>query len=307
MKLGCASWCFAGGVHIDTEYEKVISTIAELGFEGVELIAFTEKFLSEYYTKKKIRELVELMESQNLTLSEFVVYHEIIDGLVSFDREEKKKSLERFKNGVQIAKELGTKIVNTVSHWPKGLEAPNWYLSAYIHPYAYGVKYFDTKLRMKMPPNFNWEKIWENYVDSIGSCADIANDAGLLFALEGHTHTIVCHTDSFLRLFKEVNSNALGMNFDTSWQFMQREYLPMSIYKLGKKVFHVHTRDSDGQVSYMLPPGQGIIDWEGFIKALKNVGYNGFLSIELGGYSDMKKVVTEGKNYLEGILKKINM
>ncbi len=304
MKQGCASWCFAGDMHVDTEYEKVISNIADIGFEGLELIAFSMKTLNEYYTPKKIKNLRETIQSNNLILSEFVVYHELIEGLAGLDKEKKKESIEIFKHGVQIAKDLGTKIVNTVSHWPVGLEAPNHYLAMYIHPWAYGVKYFDTKFKMKLPADFNYKKIWENYVDSIATCTDIAKDNGLLFALEGHTHTIVCHTDSFLRLFDAVKSNALGMNFDTSWQFMQREYLPVSINKLGKKVFHVHTRDTDGSTFYSLPPGAGIIDWEGFIKALKDVGFDGYMSMELGGYQDMYKVVKEGKEYLDGIMKK---
>ena len=93
MKLGCASWCFAGDVHVDTEYENVISTIADLGFKGLELIAFSEKTLMEYYNPKKIKQLNDLYNSYDLTLSEFVVYHEIIEGLAGLDKQKKKKAI----------------------------------------------------------------------------------------------------------------------------------------------------------------------------------------------------------------------
>ena len=84
---------------------------------------------------------------------------------------------------------------------------------------------------------------------------------------------------------------------------MQREYLPWSVYKLREKIFHVHLRDTDGLLCYSYPVGLGIIDWNGFVRALKETGYQGFLSMELGGLKRPEKYVKESLEYIRRILK----
>ncbi|MFQ6095616.1 MAG: sugar phosphate isomerase/epimerase family protein [Candidatus Bathyarchaeia archaeon] len=221
MKIGCAAWCFDW----DSPYEEAIKSVGKLNFQGTELIATRETDLEEYYTRKRINELTQLCESYGLTLSEFALAGSWWwgGGLSSFDREEKMKAIDQFKRGVQIAKELGTDIICFVSHWPIGIETPIPYPPSYLYPTkgGYPQSSHSPKLTIKFPKDFNWEKTWNNYVESIGMCTDIARDNGLLLAVEGHLNVILSTIDSFLRLFDEVKSNPLGMNYDTGWQFIQ--------------------------------------------------------------------------------------
>jgi protein FrlC len=55
-----------------------------------------------------------------------------------------------------------------------------------------------------------------------------------------------------------------------------------------------------------MPPGMGIIDWNGFVRALKEVGYNGYLSFELGDYKDPDRYVKQAKEYMMRILEEEN-
>ena len=120
--------------------------------------------------------------------------------------------------------------------------------------------------------------------------------------MEGHANVVVGTTDGFLRAADHIQSDHFGTNFDTAWQLLQREYIPWSVYKLGDKIRHVHLRDGDGLLCYSYPPGMGIIDWHGFIKALKDVGYDGFLSFELTGFEEGEKYIREAKEYMERVL-----
>ena len=45
---------------------------------------------------------------------------------------------------------------------------------------------------------------------------------------------------------------------------------------------------------YTLPPGEGIIDWHGFVRALKEVNFDGYLSFEMGGDVRAGKGSTSG-------------
>ncbi|MGI9863004.1 sugar phosphate isomerase/epimerase family protein [Moorella naiadis] len=299
IKIGCTAWSLTPTYN--PPFDDAIDTIAELGFQGVELIVTNRQEMDEYYTPAQCARLAKQVASHNMRVSEFVVYAHMIEGLASLDKAKRATALADFEHGAKIAKALGSEIINTVSHWIPGLTAPIPYPPGYVYVTVPGVQRFQPKLTFKYP-DFDWEQIWNNYVESMRLCAEIAAHYGLRFALEGHPHVIVSHTDSFLRLFEHAKNDNLGMNFDTGMQADQREYIPISIKKLGNKIFHMHVRDSDSLVTHQLPIGQGVLDWYAILGALKQVGYHGFLSIELGSYTDPVRWLVESKNYLERVL-----
>jgi len=302
MKIGCAVWNFAPNKY-SPPFEGAIEIIGELGFDGCELIVSSREQMENYYTDGRIDKIKSLCNKYDMVISEFVVHAHMIEGLTSSNKEDKQIALRDFEKGVKIAKKLESKIVNTVSHWIPGLTAPVDYPPLYIHPSIKGINYFYPKLNFNFPHDMDWEAIWDNYVDSIRQCTKIAKSHGIKFALEGHPQVIVGTTDAFLRLFDQIDSEYLGMNYDTGMQYIQREYPPISFKKLGSKIFHIHARDTDGLITWNFPIGQGILDWEEIITVLKSIGYDGFLSIELGPYKkEAKKYNKESLDYLRNLL-----
>lgn len=304
MKVGCAVWNFTQP-HYEGPYEDAIRTVAKLGFEGLELICFTPADLDEYYTAAKIRELKKLYTGYGMELTEFVLYAHLVHGLASTNKQRQQEALDIFERGLDIAASLGTDTLNIVSNWPLGLEAPINYPPAYLHPYTPGIGRFEPTFQMTLPEHFDWAEIWDNYMESLAACVELAEKVNMKFALEGHAHVIVSSTDAFLRAFDRIPSRNFGTNFDTAWQFAQREYVPWSIYKLKDRIFHVHVRDGDSAACFNLPPGRGVIDWHGVVRALKEVGYDGYLSIELGGYKNPEYYVRESKLFLERIIEEV--
>ena len=305
MKLGCCTWNFTHP-HYEAPYEDAVRAVGELGFEGVEMIVFTKRDLDEYYTPSKISELRHLINSYHLEISEFVLYAYCADGLASLDHREQSAALDVFDRATKVARELGSRRINVVSHWIEGLQAPIPYPPSYIHPYVPGIDRVEPKLCMALPEDFDWNAVWQNYVESIRACTEIAAGHGLVFTIEGHANVIVSGADAMLRLFDAVPSASLGVNFDTAWHLIQREYLPVSIAKLGSGIKHVHVRDAEGNLCYNLPPGQGIIDWHGVIRALGKCGYDGFLSLELGQYREPRRYAKEAKEYLERVIQEVS-
>jgi len=301
MQIGCAAWVFTAPRY-NPPYEEAIDAVGEIGFETIELILYHAEDLDEYWTPSRIEAIQRQLDSYKLRLSEFALYQDAISHIVSLDSDERKRALETFDRGAALAKTLGSPLVNMVGQWPIGMTAPIPYVPSYVHPYVPGIGRFQPKLRMSLPEGFDWAELWETYVASIRTCTEIARSHGLRFALEGHAHVMVPHTDSFLRLWDHVQDDALGFNFDTSWQFIQREYLPWSIHKLGQKLLHVHVRDADGLICYNLAPGMGVIDWHGLIQALREIGYDGALSLELGAYEDPHYYAKWTLDYLKRVL-----
>jgi sugar phosphate isomerase/epimerase len=306
MKVGCIAWGFTTQVPAYAPpYDEGIRAAGELGFDGIELILYDPSDLETFWTPRKIDEIYRLYRSYNLTVSEFALYQNVVAGLPNLDRLAKEASLEHFDLGCKLAKTLGAEIVNMVAQWPIGLKAPIAYPPSYFVINPPGMQGFEPKLKMELPKDFDWAAIWDNYVDSMSQCAGIAKRHGLRLALEGHANVIVSHTDSFLRLFDRVPDPALGTNLDVAWQFIQREYIPMSIYKLGSRILHVHARDGDGTTCYGLPVGSGILDWDGIVMALKDVGFDGFISLEMGSYNDPRRYRKQSLDYLREVIARV--
>ena len=284
MKIGAGVWSFPSRPDQPAympPYEDAIDIIGEIGFESIELILYHKEDLDEYWTPSRIDDLKRKIDRYGLEVSEFAMYQDAVSHIVSLDHDEREEALANFEKGTKLAQTFGSPLVNFVGQWPIGITAPAAYIPAYVHPNVPRVTYSEPKLRMSLPKPFDWDALWENYVESIKRCTAIAKSYGMKLALEGHAHVMVPGTDAMLRLWDWVQDDALGFNFDTAWHFIQREYLPWSIYKLGDKILHMHVRDGDGQLYYSLPPGMGIIDWHGVVEALRDVGYDGVLSLEM--------------------------
>jgi sugar phosphate isomerase/epimerase len=263
MKFGASVWPFKW----DAPYDDGLQRIAALGLKAVELIAWDREALDTYYTPQGIKHLRLLIDDLGLELSEFVSTPR---GMASPDAAVRGKAVDHFKRLVEVAVELGTDIVNSVAPYPLDLTFPHMKLK---HLYQEWTIDFD--------PSLDWGQNWADYVAVIRRCCDICEDAGVKYALESHPYRWMRNAASMMRLIDQVNSPALGMNFDPSHLFPMGEMPQMVIYEVGERVFHTHFSDNDGTSNAHWRPGKGKIDWKGVLQALKAVGYNGVISIEL--------------------------
>jgi sugar phosphate isomerase/epimerase len=129
---------------------------------------------------------------------------------------------------------------------------------------------------------------------------DACRDAGIRFALEVHPGQIAFDLFSAERALEAVNGREeFGFLFDPShfhWQGLDPvEFLR----RFPDRIYHVHIKDTAitlcGRSSVLnsyLPygdprrgwdfraPGRGGIDWEGVMRALNEIGYEGHLAVE---------------------------
>ena len=68
---------------------------------------------------------------------------------------------------------------------------------------------------------------------------------------------------------------------------------------------HFRACDGDGLACYNLPVGSGIIDWEGVLSALQEIGYDGYLSFEWLNDADIEENAAESLGYIRRKLKKV--
>lgn len=98
------------------------------------------------------------------------------------------------------------------------------------------------------------------------------------------------------KMFEIIDSDYFGINYDPShfvWQMM--DYI-QPIYEFKDKIFHAHVKDIKlykdklaqyGTMAYPLDymspklPGLGDVDWGKYISALTDIGYTGYVALEI--------------------------
>ncbi len=263
MKFGASIWPFKW----DTPYEETIPRIAKLGFKAIELIAWDHTILNEYYTPQRVKELRTIIENEGMEISEFVSTPR---GMADPDKATRANAVEHFKKMLDVADGLGTKMVNSVSVHPFNIEFPR-----------ITDRPLTQEQRVEIPTGLDWKQNWEDYVEVMRQCATLCEAAGFRYALESHPYRYMANAAGMLRLLDHVQSPALGMNFDPSHLFPVGEIPHVVIYQLGDRIFHCHFSDNDGTTNAHWRPGKGKIDWQAVLVALKDVGFDGVISIEL--------------------------
>ena len=132
-----------------------------------------------------------------------------------------------------------------------------------------------------VPAGLDWTANYDDYVAGLREVCDRARGAGLRVAIEPHPYRWVCSAQSMLRLIERTGADNLGLNLDPSHLFPNGEIPHYTTYLLGSKVFHTHFSDNDGQSNAHWRPGKGKVDWSAVLRALRDVGYDGVLSLEL--------------------------
>jgi len=275
-KVGCLSWCFhdfSPGV----DPEPAIDIIGGLGFDGIEMIVTASGDLAGFWTDDRVSRMKRKLEKNKLQVSQFVLFQPVVEGLSSTRKDERDQALDHFESGCRIGSKLDARLINIVAPWARELKGPSDYLPRY---YEVENPKPGEKFHIDIAEGFDWERVWNGYIETTKACLARAKAHGLKFSIEQHTHTMVPDASSFLRLWDRIKDPALGYNLDAGWTQLQREYPPLAVHKVRGHLVNLHMRDIDGLMRSFPHIGQGVMDFEGIVRALKATGFNGYASIE---------------------------
>ena len=80
----------------------------------------------------------------------------------------------------------------------------------------------------------------------------------------------------------QAGEELFGFCLDTGHCNLARVNLPRAVRQLGSHLKALHIQDNGGHLDDHRPPYAGTIDWELFLQALADVGYQGDLNFEVG-------------------------
>ena len=163
-----------------------------------------------------------------------------------------------------------------------------------------------------------WEVLTEGFIRELVSHAEKVD---AILAIENTPHHLIKDDDDLLRLMKEFESKALGVAFDPANLNLTppgNRDIPMAIRKLSKYLAIAHAKDSiygggpygkmpDG--TWNCPPiGKGKIPWKECLEAYKQIGYEGWLTVEYSypfeeiTLEERERTAVEGKTHLEDLM-----
>lgn len=146
------------------------------------------------------------------------------------------------------------------------------------------------------------------YLDSLATICPLAEEKDVMLGLEilyPGLSDYMCSSQDALAAIQDLKSPCLGVVIDTGHLNLSGEDTERAIQNLGYHLLQVHVNDNDGHQQQNLIPGEGTYDFPRLIQLLHQVGYAGFLSLELGwGYTfDPVPAVSEAlrrmQNYLQ--------
>lgn len=146
-------------------------------------------------------------------------------------------------------------------------------------------------------------RAWETSVTSIREVAAHCGQAGLTIAveMEPFESALVNDYESLQGFLRDVDSPACQANLDIA-HCVLRGLTPRQVGTLGQAITHVHLADCDGLTHTEWTPGRGSVDFRSYLEALRSIGFDGGMSIELQPTPEPDALIREGIEYVRRIL-----
>jgi|YNPNPStandDraft_1061719.scaffolds.fasta_scaffold12281_3 sugar phosphate isomerase/epimerase len=298
VKISCC-WLYAisryGYPVAVRDIPAALRQMADLGFHYVELEGASEgDNLLELAARRQ--EIKNLCAALGLRVVNFCP---VIPELVSLDTAQRRRAYDLFRRSVELAQYFGCATIQIDSYTP-----PLQFVGErpYKEMLNYGVEF-----RVVVDPAFSWEEQWRVLVETFKFCAQEAQRAGLPFCLEPRVGEMISNTDALLRLMEHVGAANFGAVLDTAHQHAQKEILPLSVEKLGPRIFYLHVADNDGKINEHKALGEGTVDWRGVFTALKKHHFSGYVAIDIGRLPDMDAAMRRSIAFLERLLPELGI
>lgn len=141
---------------------------------------------------------------------------------------------------------------------------------------------------------------YDRLAEALDRVVDIADGVGLSATYHPHLTTIVESPDEIERLLPRTR---IGFCPDTAHLAAGGGDPAALIRRYPDRVRYVHLKDVRLDPVQFLPLGQGVLDFADILQALREVGYDSWLMVELDAYDgDPREAAEIGKAYLDKLL-----
>jgi sugar phosphate isomerase/epimerase len=298
MKLG-----FVSAILGDLTLEEVLAYAGDEGFECVELMCWPPGTSDRRYAGVCHVDVTQFDDGQAHRVKELTHIHGVsISGLgyypnpLDSDPAHRAMVVGHLRKVMAAAAKLGVGVVNTFigRDSTKSVDA-NWPLFQQVWPpLVREAESLGIKIGLENCPMLFTEDEWPGG-------KNLATTPAL-----------------WQRIFADLKSSSVGLNFDPSHLIWQRIDPARCIRDFGSRIVHVHAKDTriDADKLYAVGgqglgwhtakiPGLGDVNWGAFFSALTDAQYTGPVCIEVedrafeGSLADRKRSLRQSKRFLE--------
>jgi len=282
LKIGVITDCFK------KSHEDGIALAAKLGLDGVQIYATTGEFSPENLTAARKERYKSLLKEKGLAISALCGDM----GGYGFERaEDNALRIRKTRKIIDLAYEFDTKVVTT---------------------------------HIGVIPDDKTEPRYAIMLAALTECGLYAEERGVTLAIETGPEKA-----STLLGFLKDTKGGVGVNLDPANFVMVTGQDPVAaVYLLKDYIVHTHAKDgiklnddmtptevyhafAVGGVDALnackgfseTPLGEGSVDWCRYISALKDIGYDGYLTVERECGEDPQQDIMRGVTFLKEILK----
>jgi len=273
---------FSSNAYMHFSIEDTIARIADLGYKGIELLAD--------------------------------VPHAWPAGLLP----ERKHSIRRAldKHGLTISN-INAFMMNAVAdprqpYWHPGWTDPNPHYRAIRREHTkralhlaqeLGAPHITTEPGGHLTPEQTWEIGAKIFYDELMPCVELAEKLQIKLLIEPEPGLLIETFGQYLQFIQRVNSPWVKLNFDIGHAYCVKDDPEDWIEQMWPHTEHYHFEDiAVSRVHEHLIPGRGAIDFAATLLAIRESGYDGWLTVELYPYIENPDAAArEAKEYLTKI------
>jgi sugar phosphate isomerase/epimerase len=128
-----------------------------------------------------------------------------------------------------------------------------------------------------------WDELKPLLVERMGALVRYGEQRGVVIAAEPHVGSMLDTPGRVLELLDEIRSPYLKLNFDISHFNVMGVSIAESVAALAPHAVHTHVKDERGTVPdfEFLIPGEGEFDYVAYLRAMREHGYDGFITAEV--------------------------
>jgi sugar phosphate isomerase/epimerase len=257
---------FSSNAYLHYPFAEAARRIAEIGYSGIEIMADVPHAWPAYLTTEQKCNIRIAVDRNGLTISNINAFmmHAVDDPRQKYwhpswiepDPHYRRIRIEHTKKALTLAKELGSPCITTEPGGP-------------------------------VEQGSSWSDALALFVEMIKSVAEHAEREGVLLLVEPEPGLLIETADQFEEFMTHINSPAVGLNFDIGHFYCVGDEPASTLHRLKKYVRHIHLEDiAANRVHAHLVPGDGAIDLQATLQAIRDIDYKGWVTIELYPYAD---------------------
>jgi sugar phosphate isomerase/epimerase len=253
---------YSSNAYMRWPIEQAIERIAELGYEGVELMADIPHAWPATTTEARLAEIRRKIAECNVTISNINAFmtRAIQDfwhpSWIEPDPDFRAMRIEHTKNALRMAAKLGAACITTEPGGP-------------------------------LPARMSRDDAMDLFVAGLNEALRVAEEVGVLLLVEPEPELLIENASQFEALAARIDSPAFALNFDIGHFFCVGEPLVDTVRRLRPWTRHYHIEDiPSSRVHQHLVPGRGAIDFVKVLAAIHETNYAGWITVELYPYLD---------------------